>query len=256
MHQTYITSASSHFSGQNICRQSFPASPRVNIYRCYRAISRSHIVLFREVKDDRHDGVLRSTRVCSAAHPFRPLSIPATCIIRVRAPLDIETDIPFCPSILPGGGGGGIRVREPLSPRPPLFLRHLHHHLLGRLCRLRVRRGAVCSSFPSVYRPPSVENHVFPVACYVASRGVAVARLFVPLADNRAITRWRDNRRQLRKITRARRVSERFSQGCRERHAWDLVEFDARLAHVRRGTDVNRNKVEKAIIQFFFSFSV
>ena len=70
---------------------------------------------------------------------------------------------------------------------------HLHRHLLGRLCRLRVRRGAVCSSLPSVCRPPLVENHVFPVACYVASRGVAVARLFVSLADNRAITRVRDN---------------------------------------------------------------
>lgn len=153
----------------------------------------------------RHDGVSRSTRVYSAAHPFHPLSTLATYIIRVRAPLDIETDIPFCSSILPGGGGGAARVREPVSPRPPLFLRHLylhrhlHRHLLGRPCSLRVRRGAVCSSFPSVCRPPSVENHVFPVACYVASRGVAVARLSVSLADNRLITRERDTRRQLRK---------------------------------------------------------
>lgn len=32
----------------------------------------------------------------------------------IRAPLDIETDIPFCRSILPvGGGGGGARVGTP-----------------------------------------------------------------------------------------------------------------------------------------------
>lgn len=122
-----------------------------------------------------HGGV--EEHACVLCRSSLSPSHPATCIIRVRASLDIETDIPFCPSILPGGDGGGARVRKPLSPRPPHFLRHrhrhlhLHRHLLGRLCRLRVRRGAVCSSFPSVCRPPSVENHVFPVACYVASRG-------------------------------------------------------------------------------------
>lgn len=100
-----------------------------------------------------------------------------------------------------GGDGDGVVVvvhETPFSLRalPPLFLRHLylylHRHLLGRLCRLRVRRRAVCSSFPSVCRPPSVENHVFapppPVMCHVASRGVVIARLLVPLANDRAIT--------------------------------------------------------------------
>lgn len=179
---THVTSY--HFSSRNkISGRASGEPPRVNVYRCYRATSRSRIVPVRGVEGGRHHGVLRSTRVYSAAHPLRR-----------RASLDIETDIPFCPSILPGGGGGGARVRKPLSPRPPLFLRHrhrhrhLHLHFLGRLCRLRVRRGAVCSSFPSVCRPPSVENNVFPVVCYVASRGVAVARLSVPLADNRVIT--------------------------------------------------------------------
>jgi len=52
-----------------------------------------------------------------------------------------------------------VVVHKPLS-LPPRRV-HLHRHLLGRFCRLRVRRGAVCSSFPSVCRPPSVENHVF-----------------------------------------------------------------------------------------------
>lgn len=36
------------------------------------------------------------------------------------------------------------RAKTPLSPHPRLFLRHLH--LLGRFCRLRARRRAVCSS--------------------------------------------------------------------------------------------------------------
>lgn len=54
---------------------------------------------------------------------------------------------------------GRVHEQAPLS-RPTLrpFLRHLH--LLGRFCRLRARRRAVCSSSPSVCRPPSVEDHV------------------------------------------------------------------------------------------------
>lgn len=62
-------------------------------------------------------------------------------------------------------GRKGLRgvssTSEPLSHpfRPTLFLRHLR--LLGRFCSLRARRRAVCSSSPSVCRPPSVEDHVY-----------------------------------------------------------------------------------------------
>lgn len=62
-------------------------------------------------------------------------------------------------------GRKGLRgvssTSEPLSHPfcPTLFLRHLR--LLGRFCSLRARRRAVCSSSPSVCRPPSVEDHVY-----------------------------------------------------------------------------------------------
>ena len=52
----------------------------------------------------------------------------------------------------------GSPLSHPLFAPPSTFLRHLH--LLGRFCRLRARRRAVCSSSPSVCRPPSVEDHV------------------------------------------------------------------------------------------------
>ena len=76
--------------------------------------------------------------------------------IRTRILSPIGRNVPFRP--LDHGNGYTSRPLSPLSPHLQLFLRHLH--LLGRLCRLRVRRRAVCSSSPSVCRPPSVEDHV------------------------------------------------------------------------------------------------
>lgn len=189
---------------------------RVPVNTCRATLRSSQ---YRCVSGGREKGPARErTHIHLAQHYLSPL-----CPVRRRAlfeytrlPLDIETDIPFCNAVHPpygggvggavvvvvgvgGGGDGGGGARNPfLTLHPPLFLRHLHlhRHLLGRLCRLRVRRRAVCSSFPSVCRPPSVENHVFaPLPppqwwCVMLRwRGVVIARLLVPLAnDNRPIT--------------------------------------------------------------------
>lgn len=50
------------------------------------------------------------------------------------------------------------RASPPFSPHPPAFPPTPPPP--RRFCRLRARRRAVCSSSPSVCRPPSVEDHV------------------------------------------------------------------------------------------------
>lgn len=138
-----------------------------------------------------------------AAHPFL-LSVHFGDVhyssTHSRTPL--ETDILFCSSILYGGDGGGARVREPLSPRPPLFLRPPPppppppREALQAARPSRRRLLVFSVSVPSaVGREPRVLSGVLYCEGWLSRVSSCHSQ-----TTGRGITRERDNRRQLRKL--------------------------------------------------------
>lgn len=125
--------------------------------------------------------------------------LPALTIIRSRV-LSRRTNIPFWSSIVEvalergevergcnGVYGVHVEPLAPLSPHPVAFPPTPPPPREARW--LRVRRRAVCSSSPSVCRPPSVEDHVStpscrPAPCQAARRALSTK----PLSDTARVT--------------------------------------------------------------------
>jgi len=155
----------------------------------------------------------------------------------IRAPLDIETDIPFCRSILPvdggGGGGSGARVENPLSlrpPSPPPPTTPPPREALQPARPSRRRLLVFSVSVPSaVGREPRVPSDVSRCLARGGYRASLRAARKQP-GDNRGEITSNSEKKYLHARARARDVPQNFSRRAADDTRGTSFKFDAHMS--------------------------